>query len=180
MTQVTKAQAFDAEQRLKKLRRNAPTAGQLGRGALIGAGIGVAAAGTRALVSGAGAPKSPRQWLGQAASGAVFAGGAPWLRHLTETKRQEKKMRKFITRKPRSRASSKLQRTLGAKVASIALSPAARLAASKSRDASPRVSGPGPSIAQISKPVGYGRALAGATKSAFVDELSQLFGRSGE
>ena len=179
MTHVTREQALDAGKRLKTLRRSAPTAGQLGRGALIGAGVGVASAGLRGLVAGTGMPKTPRQWLANAAGGAMIAGGAPYLRHLTETNVQKNKIKNFLSDRPRSQASSKLQRTLGVKAAAAALSPAARLAASKSRGAFPRASGPGPSIAQVSKPVGYGRALAGATKSAFVDELAQLLGYSG-
>ncbi len=175
MSDVTRREAQNAAQDLRKLRRNAPTAGQLGRGAVIGAGIGAAAAGLGGLISGTGMPKSPRQWLGRAAGGALFAGGAPYLRHRAETNVKERKIKDYLEeRKRRSSFTSKLQRTLGVKVAGLPLTPATRLAKARAARA-PRVTAPpGPSVAQVAKPVGYGRPTAGAVKTAFVDELSKL------
>lgn len=181
MSDVTRREAENAAQSLRKLRRDAPTVGQLGRGAAIGAGIGTAAAGLGSLISGTGMPTSPRQWLGRAAGGALVAGFAPFVRHRAEANVKERKIKDYLEEsKGGSPFRSSLQRTLGVKVAGVALTPASRLAKSQMVGGARLSAPPGPSVAQIAKPVGYGQPIAGAIKTAFVDELVRLLRRGRE
>jgi hypothetical protein len=116
LADVSAEEAASAYKRLKQLDKDKPTVGQLGRGALVGA----VAAPTAGIVSKmiAGGPKKglvegARNLAGQAASGAIYGGGMPYVRHKLEHRAEEEKLKDYLGKSKRGKLRGQIQKTLG-------------------------------------------------------------------
>ena len=82
------------ERQAEQLAGRQHTAGQLARGALIGAGFGAGAGLSEAAISKgmkgvAGSVKNPRQLIGRAVTGALFGAGVPAARRYVDIRAAE-------------------------------------------------------------------------------------------
>lgn len=114
--ELTSRDAQDAMRRLRDLEASKPTAGQLLRGAGVGAVAGpVASAVSRGITGGAkrGVVGAAREIAGQAASGAIFGGGIPYARHHLETGVERQKLKEYLGQKPSTRLRGRITKTLG-------------------------------------------------------------------
>jgi len=114
---ISTQQAQDALRRLRDLEDSKPTAGQLLRGAGVGAIAGPVAAGVSRVISGGvkrGLAGTARDIAGQAASGAIYGGAIPFARHHLESGVEKKKLKGYLdTHDRQNRLQGQIKKTLG-------------------------------------------------------------------
>jgi hypothetical protein len=127
LAEVTAEEAEQARKRLKQLEKDAPTAGQLGRGAMVGAAVGPLMGAAMKAVAGSPAAAGPpipvgakakvlggaRGALAQSLAGAIYSGGIPYLRHQLEHGVEEQKLREYAGQTHKGRLRGRLKKTFG-------------------------------------------------------------------
>ena len=115
-SEVTSEQAAVALKKLRTLEKSKPTGGELARGAAVGAVAGPVAANLSKVIAGgpkAGLTKSLREIAGQAASGAVYGGGLPFVRHRLERAAEMQKLREYAGEHKRGTLRGKIRKATG-------------------------------------------------------------------
>lgn len=110
--EVTREQAQHALTRLDELDHQRPTAGQLGRGALVGSIVGPIASNVGKLIS-EGRFSKPRDIAGQIASGTIFGTATPFIKHKVETGTERKTLKNYIDSGGGGRLATQIENKLG-------------------------------------------------------------------
>lgn len=112
VAEVTREQASHALQRLDELEHQRPTAGQLGRGAIVGSLVGPIASNVSKLVS-SGKLHTPREIAGQIAGGTIFGTATPLLKHKVETGTERRTLRDYVESGRGGRLATQIESKLG-------------------------------------------------------------------
>lgn len=110
--ELTSSDARAALTRLGELEATRPTEDQLVRSALTGAVIGPISGNMNRLIS-AGQFAKPREMVGQVASGALFGGAMPYLKHELESGAERRKLRHYIASRRGGRLVTQIENKLG-------------------------------------------------------------------
>jgi len=118
-SEVTTPEAVKAYKRLKKLEEGKPRAGEIGRGAAVGAVTVPIATLAHRAISGPKARIPNRLWpgvrpmLASAGYGSVFGGVMPAARQKLEREAEKQKLREYLGTHKRGKLRRKIKRTVG-------------------------------------------------------------------
>lgn len=122
LANITDTEALDTLKKLRKLDREKPTAGELGRGAAVGAAAMPVISATSKLIAGGSTTPGgvgrkliggARQLAASSVSGAAFGGGLPYLRHRAEYESKKQKLREYLDGSKRVGLRNHIKRNLG-------------------------------------------------------------------